>query len=380
MSSDLILSANKLKNIDSDLNQSALLFGSESFYANNKVITPLEVTVNGTSTGDYSRTDVGNVVEESINLKASNENIVSLKAAASTTSYTLTFPESLGAVNQYIKNDGSGNLSFSELVGGYGYEHSWNFGTTKQLWSANMGDPFGVGTQYQAPTTTISKSGKWAVDNTSAEPFFFAQLQENYAALVLSNASCYKSRTLISWDQSESSTYWDMRVQLKVSNTNSRQAFNNIAVGDYIYFFGNDTLQNVSFTSTGNAPSGGAPADSTGIVVVFKYNNYDASGRNLQVWENGTQTYIRTNIGLDIGKNGGWYDFRIVRRGSNLQFIKSGLDRNAYLNTSPDVVLEHTLTTEPTGTRWGVGYWSGNTTTATGNSCVSINCIECRAL
>ena len=375
MSSDMILSKTKLKFVDTDTQDTgALTFNSQSFYANKKVITPHNITVKGIATGATGtfsgNTDLGNVSETSINLKGTNDNVVTLKTADNTTSYTLTFPESLGAVNQFIKNDGSGNLSFSELVGGYGYEHAWNFGTTKQLWSANWGDPWGTN-PVKFPVATLFRAGKWSTDNAGALPVFYPY-DTNHHNLRLASSSYSKCRAMISWDQGVSSTYWDMRVQLRISAGGNSTS----GCGDYIYFFGNDSLQDISFTSTGNPPSGGAPSDSTGILVLWRYNDTSSNttGRYLQVWENGT--LAATPPALNTFLSGNMYhEYRIVRRGNKLYFAKTLPEGTSGYDY--DTTFEHTLSGEFTGTRWGIGYRS---TDGSGSSDVNIFCFECRAL
>jgi len=58
---------------------------------------------------------------------SSGGQFAALKAAATTTSYTLTLPSATGSADQVIKTDGSGNLSFTDIEAGI----SWNTGSIK---------------------------------------------------------------------------------------------------------------------------------------------------------------------------------------------------------------------------------------------------------
>ena len=58
-----------------------------------------------------------------------NNNYVGLKAGSTATTYSLTLPTAQGSANTYLKNDGSGNLSWSTVAGGSGTVISITAGT-----------------------------------------------------------------------------------------------------------------------------------------------------------------------------------------------------------------------------------------------------------
>lgn len=53
-------------------------------------------------------------------LNSTNNNYVELKAGVTTASYALTLPTAQGGADTYLKNDGSGNLSWATVTGGGG--------------------------------------------------------------------------------------------------------------------------------------------------------------------------------------------------------------------------------------------------------------------
>lgn len=53
-------------------------------------------------------------------LNSTNNNYVELKAGVTTASYALTLPTAQGSADTYLKNDGSGNLSWAAVTGGGG--------------------------------------------------------------------------------------------------------------------------------------------------------------------------------------------------------------------------------------------------------------------
>jgi len=72
-----------------------------------------------TSTGNVNLTAASSLVLQD----TTGGQFAALKAAGTTTSYTLTLPPATGSADQIIKTDGSGNLSFADMSGG---SVSWN--------------------------------------------------------------------------------------------------------------------------------------------------------------------------------------------------------------------------------------------------------------
>ena len=61
---------------------------------------------------------LANAEFDALKLEGSSSGLITLLANATTTSYSLTFPAAQGGADQILKNDGSGNLSWEDDVGG----------------------------------------------------------------------------------------------------------------------------------------------------------------------------------------------------------------------------------------------------------------------
>ena len=90
-------------------------------------------------------------VNGTLTLDGSTSGNLGLKAAATTTSHTLTFPSAQGAASTYLKNDGSGGLSWSTLSAGGSdtqiqYNSSGAFAGSANFFWDNANNAFHVGT------------------------------------------------------------------------------------------------------------------------------------------------------------------------------------------------------------------------------------------
>ncbi len=66
------------------------------------------------------------VTVSDVKLKDDSSNLITVTAPASVTSHTLTMPSAQGAANSYLKNDGSGILSWAPRVYAYGSLRGYN--------------------------------------------------------------------------------------------------------------------------------------------------------------------------------------------------------------------------------------------------------------
>ena len=365
MSEEIILSKKKIQFADADSTKSGLNFGSGAFYSSSLVNVQGGLVVEGSEVGASTTsftgaTDLGDVSEDQIKLTGSvSGNILRIQPDSNGVTHDLIFPSSLGTSGQFLKNNGTGRLSFGEIVTGYGTNHSWNFGVTKQLWSSAYGSPFVV-TPDISPVAPISKSS-----NLPHLMPGFASVNYN-RDISFGNFSWTSS--VLSWDQGTSSTHWDMRVSVRFASTSIVSSASPGAIGGSFFLFGNDTLESVSGNhTTGVMPTGGSPSNSTGIAVVFDLNSA-ASTRSIQILENGIVT--KTIAGLVRMHFNLYFHLRIQRRGNILRIEKPSIGDNHFIH-------EHTLQPNAvfSGTRWGMA------STMTGSTHVANLCyVECRAL
>lgn len=372
--SEIILSKKKIQFSDASSNKGGLNFGSDAFYANALLSVEQGIVIQGNEVGASTTsfigaTDIGDVQEDQINLTGSvSGNILQIEPDPSGVTHNLVFPSSLGIPGQYLKNNGTGNLSFGEIVTGYGTNHSWNFGVTKQLWSSAYGDPFVV-TPSISPVTPISRSSNLP----QSFPAYYASLY-NRDLMLLSNINWCSG--VLSWDQGVSSDHWEMRVSVRFADSPNRSSSDSLStISGSFFLFGNDTIQNVSSGQViGVLPTGGLPSDSTGIAVVFRLDT--ALTPIIQILENGTVTktiegQIRMNYNL-------YFQIRIQRRGNILRIERPTVG-NATSGNVPlgHLVHEHTLQPNAvfSGTRWGMGSFSSGS-----GYFARLGYVECRAL
>lgn len=235
-----------------------------------------------------------------------------------------------------------GNASFR-----MGVNQAWNFGEVKQIWSPLYGDPT---TSAKIPMSFSGFQG-----NLSNPPVYVANKNDTYIELL--NNTMDLQRT-VNWDQGSSPLFWEMRGSVKISNTGQ--------CADMIFFFGNDTIQNVSA-----GPSGSVPSDSTGICVAI--DTYDSGNefRRLVIYEAGTQVFNQ-KIGQEV-VNDRYFEISVSRRDDIVRVEISGMNGFGICGS---VLYEHTLSNSSyTGTRWGLGGFTGSQTMFS-----AVSKIECRVL
>ncbi|MBI4038313.1 tail fiber domain-containing protein, partial [Candidatus Daviesbacteria bacterium] len=113
-----------------------------------------------------------------MNFQGSTSGVVTLQAAATAGTYTLTLPTAQAGVNQFLKNDGSGNLSWdtspltlnsitaagaTNTIANANYAQTWNWGTL----TTQTGMTFGGGTAMT--TGSIFDLGGATYVHTAAE-------------------------------------------------------------------------------------------------------------------------------------------------------------------------------------------------------------------
>ena len=367
MTEEIVLSFKKIQFADANSNKGGLNFGSNAFYASSLVNVQGGVVVEGNDVGASSNftgaADLGDVSNENLSLIGStSSNTLTIQADPSVTSYNLVLPSTLGTSGEFLKNNGSGILSFSPLVTGYANNQAWIFGTTKQLWSAPFNDPLILAQQDIPPVAPFKYSGFG--DLLHKQPFIYED-NGNRELILFNNRP--KGMTIFSWDQGTSSEYWDMRFDLRMDLTD------NVYGG--FYLFGNDTLEDVTSQGENVLPTGGLPSDSTGIGVNVMCA---VSGNNFPVYiyENGVVTATLSNFSNMT--NLVLHQFRVQRKGRRLRF-EICLGPNQH-NIAP-LVYEKTLEsgTNPTGTRWGISMF-GAADIPFNSFVLRSTYIECRAV
>jgi hypothetical protein len=95
------------------------------FYSEINVVRSASSTISGTN---LPRTPYNDALNSfAVGLRGSTSGLLTIKPAATTTSYTLTMPSAQGAATTVLQNDGSGGLSWATVTSGsssslvYGY-------------------------------------------------------------------------------------------------------------------------------------------------------------------------------------------------------------------------------------------------------------------
>lgn len=109
MSADSKLSTTNLKFTDSSANVGKLTFGSNVFTFDKTTNFASGINVTGISVSSGS-VEVSS--QDNLKLAGSTSGELTIKAAATTTDYTLTMPSAQGSASTILTNDGSGNLSW----------------------------------------------------------------------------------------------------------------------------------------------------------------------------------------------------------------------------------------------------------------------------
>jgi len=125
-----------------------------------------------TSTGNVNLTAASSLVLQD----TTGGQFAALKAAGTTTSYTLTLPSATGSADQIIKTDGSGNLSFTDASSG---GTDWKTGAIKTTgFTAVAGEGYFCNTTGGAFTVTLP-SGPSAGDEVSIKDYAGTFVDEN---------------------------------------------------------------------------------------------------------------------------------------------------------------------------------------------------------
>lgn len=333
--------SNKILFKDSNDNTGIISFKQNSFNFTkalncvNGITSESQLTVKeGASVSTASQ--ITEVETDSLTLQGGSAGTVYLKAPTVLDSYTLLMPPAQGTANDFLMLSGKtgnvGSLAWAavgESGGGgdsLGQERAWVFGVRKQLW-LHCTDPV---TDAKIPVN-ISYSG-------SSAPSWTGNPKSISVGWPCSNNS-------INWDQNQSSTYWDFR---------SKCAFGNGDTSSGLFWFGNDTYENVN----GNAANF-TPAASDGIVWEYYPNNNGP--RQIRYYENGVLK--KTFPLLQVPQTSSLlspHEYRIVRKDRVIRFeiipftgSQSTLDNQKLWGTH--VILEQTMSEgfNPTGTRWG---------------------------
>lgn len=272
----------------------------------------------------------------SIALNAVNTSKINLLASdAMLSSYNLIFPPNQGGADEYLQLGNNGALQWTALDGSasqnqQGQENAWNFGTVAQLWCVAEGSPFAAGATKLPITPSPAENAAFFSD------YYGIQSLRVFGA----------NGTVISWDVLESSTDWDLRVNVLLDS------FDGYGVKGF-FLFGNDTIQTAS---SGNI--GIRPQDSTGMLFEVTHNASESS-HPIKIREKGVVTKtIESGFPMN---NAGGTTFRLQRKGNVLRIELQpqrtvALSGNAF---NANVAVEIPLTQSYTGTRWGLGVFGG---------------------
>jgi len=307
-------------------------------------------------------------ISDNILLKGTQNTTLEMESVSN---LALTLPEP-GSANQYLKytNTGAdtGVLSWETITAsGSSYEQSWIFGEIMQLWSIAYGDPFSNFFGYPPFVASGYTS------TTLSLPAFMTSSNLNNHLLLFPNL--FNQQCVVSWDQGTKNdndpiTIWEMRVSLRIRTPYVIGQGVNTTVSGGFAMFGNDTIETVS-----SGPSGGSYEDITGVGVSIEFFNSESPGSpymQVRCVENGTITET-VNFGGFVLDNQ-YRTYRLQRRGNVLRFEMSGVGNTA--SESPHVFVEFQITSNPTGTRWGILDQSDEFS----NHETSLSYIECRAV
>lgn len=276
-----------------------------------------------------------------LSLKNITNESVTLEADENTSSFSLTLPTTQGDANTYLKNDGTGILSWNAVGASVGLNHARNYGSRKAWFSTDRSTDF----NNNLSDIYLSESGtaRWkAYSNTVAnvQPM-------GGKPLMISQFTYRLSQMVLSWNQGTSSVYWDIyfHVFTRIFNGN-----NNTDQGWFM--FGNDTIDDPTLN-----PVPGV-AISTGIALE---HNTGVLPNQLRLYEAGV---LKKSWEIGFRNTNGSSVWRLLRNDRTIRLEIVGSSSSNWLSQSLVVEYELTPGFEPTGTRWGLSAF--NKTTDTG--------------
>jgi hypothetical protein len=287
----------------------------------------------------------------SVSIKNLKNDFVTLEADENTSSFTLTFPSVQGGTNTYLKNDGTGALSWNSVGAPVGLYHAANYGTLKAFYcGAHPVSTFNLSRITLAETGTAFYKG---VSNGSSSAIIGSQ-----GGWVIMNPNEPLAQKVLSWSQGTSSTYWDLQI------TASFLRANDDGFQKGLFFFGNDTIEDPDLT--------GIPATniSTGIAFEIRLNSIPGptstlKPSSLMVYENGV--LMKTWDNFPSGNS--TYTprkFQITRNDRTVRFeaLPEFAGRSGRLGHD-SFVVEYELSAgfNPSGSRWGVSSYNKSAAT-----------------
>lgn len=230
---------------------------------------------------------------KTLTMSGATSGALTLQPAAATASHALTFPSAQGASASYLRNDGSGVLSWAAG------DPSFGGGNVAVLWAPVSGAPAASG---------IGSGGNAVFSNVAGA---------RYMSLV--EAQGDKS---ILYFVAPASAYWQLRVEMQLDVATS-------GASDYVKLFGNST-------------SSAVPLVSTGETAICRMT--DADDMQFRWNHNGVDGSADAYTG--VGHDHGYREWVLTRSGTSMRFeVSAQYARTGTVArwTLPDAVVSGTI-------------------------------------
>lgn len=299
----------------------------------------------------------------SLSLKNLVNETVTLEADENTSAFTLTLPATQGDSNTYLKNDGSGSLSWNAVGSAIGLQHAQNYGTRKAWFSSDRSTTTVLSDIYLSTPGSASFTG---YGKSAGHVYGPITAIADGTSFLLSQNFYGRHQTVLSWSQGTSSIYWEVFFSMILSYP----VVDGLQKGWFI--FGNDTIQNPDLTS--DPPPG--VSISTGIALEYRLG---VQPNQLCLYEAGV---LRKTWTISFQNDSGPMTWRLTRNDRIIRVELKSYAPHYYSSVHNQYVLEYELTPgfSPTGDRWGTSHFNETHATTNSNTRISILTFESYAV
>jgi hypothetical protein len=300
----------------------------------------------------------------SLSLKNLVNEIVTLEAEENTSAITLTLPPTQGDSNTYLKNDGSGSLSWNAVGSAVGLHHAQNYGTRKAFFSSDRSTTTVIGDVKLSSPGSATFTG---FGNRGGPGYGPITSLGNSTNLVLCERNYGRTQTVLSWSQGSSSVYWELFVSMGLAFPLQEDG---LQKGWFI--FGNDTIQNPVL----NLDTIPGVSISTGIAVEYRMG---LANHELRFYEGGV---LRKTWTVFFKNETGHKTWRFTRNNRTIRIEMKSYAPDTYTYLQHTYVVEHDLTPgfEPTGDRWGTSHYNETNLTTNTNTYLGLLAFESYAV